>query len=136
MANDEGRGNRALPKHPRDLSYEIHTNRELEFMLKGIKPLAYFSDLIFDDSDMWEPDEPFEWQVELGRFVKHEVRELCEPYTHNGHLIKGEWSRFYALKDDAWRIPAFLLLKKLAHYFGELLIHRNDPGSFGERLPA
>jgi len=82
-------------------------------MLKGIKPLAYFSDLIFDDSDMWEPDEAFEWQVELGTFVKHEVRELCEPYTHNGHLIKGEWSRFYALKDEAWRIPAFLLLKKL-----------------------
>jgi hypothetical protein len=69
--------------------------------------------MIFDDYGMWEPDKEFEQQVVLGALVKYEVRELCEPYMLNGHLIKGEWSRFYALKDEAWRIPAFMLLKKL-----------------------
>jgi hypothetical protein len=69
--------------------------------------------MIFDDYDMWESDKEFEQQVELGHFIKHEVRDLCEPYSLNGHLIKGEWTRFYALKDEAWRIPAFMLLKKI-----------------------
>jgi len=104
--------NPTLPLHLRELSYEVHTNRELEFMLKGIKPLAWFSDLIFDDHDMWDPDPEFEQQVQSGTFVKHEVRELWEPYTLNGHHVKGRWTRFYALKDEAWRIPAFMLLKK------------------------
>jgi hypothetical protein len=111
-SNDRG-DNQDLPSHLRELSYEIHTDRELEFMLKGIKPLAYFHDMIFDDHDMWEPDEEFEQQVELGTFVKHEVRELCEPHMFDGHLVKGDWSRFYALRDEAWRIPAFMLLKRL-----------------------
>lgn len=114
MTDDNERGDQGLPSHLRDLSYEIHTNRELEFMLKGIKPLAWFSDMIFDDHDMWEPDPEFERQVELGNFVKHEMRELWEPFTSNGHLVKGRWARFYALKDQAWRIPAFMLFRKVA----------------------
>src|SRR3954454_9040853 len=113
MSDNEQGANQDLPFHLRKLSYELHTNRELEFMIKGIKPLAWFSDTIFDDHDIWEPDEEFERQVELGSFVKHEVREFREPYTFNGYLIKGKWHRFYALKDEAWRIPAFILLKKL-----------------------
>jgi hypothetical protein len=103
----------AVPAFAQGLSYEVHTNREVEFMLKGVKPLAWFSDVIFDDHDMPEPDEDFEEHVQSGSFVKHEVRELWEPYTNNGHVIKGRWSRFYALKDEAWRIPAFMLLKKV-----------------------
>lgn len=118
MSNNREGSDHNLPDHLRALSYEIHTNRELEFMLKGIKPLAYFHDMIFDDHDMWESDKEFEHQVELGTFVKHEVRELCEPYTFNGHLIKGEWTRFYALKNEAWRIPAFILLKKILRKHG------------------
>ncbi len=113
MSDHEQGRNQGLPSHLRELSYEIHTNRELEFMLKGIKPLAWFSDMIFDDHDMWEPDKEFERQVGLGKFVKHEERELWEPYTSNGRRIKGRWTRFYALKDEAWRIHAFILLKKL-----------------------
>jgi hypothetical protein len=113
MSSNDGDDQRGLPPHLRELSYEIHTNRELEFMLKGVKPFAYFNGMIVDDCDMWEPDEEFERQVELGVFVKHEVHGLCEPYMLNGYLVKGEWSRFYALKDEAWRIPAFMLLNEL-----------------------
>ncbi|WP_457094899.1 hypothetical protein [Microvirga sp. P5_D2] len=113
MSNDNREEDQALPAHLRELSYKIHTNRELEFMLQGLKPLAYFHDMIFDDQDMWEPEEEFERQVELGTFVKHEVRELCEPYSLNGHIIRGEWTRYYALKDEARRIPAFMMLKNL-----------------------
>lgn len=113
MPDNEESRNPSLPSSLHELSYEIHTNRELEFMLKGIKPLAWFSDMIVDDVDTWEPDEEFERQVESGAFVKHEIRELWEPYAFNGHIIKGKWQRFYALKEEAWRIPAFILLKKL-----------------------
>jgi len=112
MAYNPKSQNHALPAHLRELSYEVHTNRELEFMLKGIKPLAYFHDMIVDDYDMRE-DEELERQVASGTFVKHELREVWEPYDFNGHLVKGAWSRFYALKSEAWRIPAFILLKKL-----------------------
>jgi hypothetical protein len=103
----------ASPSFLHQLSYDVHTNRELEFMLRGIKPLAWFSDMIFDDSDIWEPDEGFERQVQSGAFVKHEVRETWEPYPFGDHLVRGKWHRFYALKDEAWRIPAFILLKKV-----------------------
>jgi len=113
MSDNRESQDQGLTAHLRELSYAIHTNRELEFMLKGIKPLAYFHDMIFDDHDMGEPDESFERQVELGTFVKHEVRELWRPYEFNGRLVKGEWSRFYALKEEAWRIPAFMLLRKV-----------------------
>lgn len=118
MSNDQEGDDQSLPTIIRELSYEIHTNRELELMLKGTKPLAYFHGMIFDDSSLWELDEEFERQVELGTFVKHEERSLCEPYTLNDHLIKGEWTRFYALKDEAWRIPAFMLLKKIMRKHG------------------
>ncbi len=112
MADGED-GNPARPSLFRELSYEVHTNRELEFMLDGRKPLASFSDFIFDDQDMGRPDEEFERQVQSGAFVKHEGRELWEPFDFNGHLVKGQWHRLYALKDEAWRIQAYLLLNKI-----------------------
>lgn len=113
MADHQNNDNQALPASLRGLSYPVHTNRELEFMLKGIKPLAYFYDMIFDDYDMWEEEEEFARHVASGVLVKHEEREAWEPYSYNGHLIKGRWIRFYAVKDEAWRIPAFLLLRKI-----------------------
>ncbi len=113
MADDEAGDNQQSPPWRNGLSYEIHTNREFEFMLEGRKPLAYFSDMIFDDEGVQEPDGEFERQVESGAFVKHEVRELWEPFTFNDRIVTGRWHRFYALKDEAWRIPAFLLLNRI-----------------------
>jgi len=113
VSDDEEGSDQALPPPFRELSYEVHTNRELEFMLDGRKPLAHFSDFIFDDHDPCEPREGFERQVESGAFVKHEAQELGEPFRSNGRLVKGIMHRFYALEDEAWRIPAYLLLKKV-----------------------
>lgn len=42
MANGED-SNPARPSLFRELSYVVHTNRELEFMLDGHKPLATFT---------------------------------------------------------------------------------------------
>ena len=113
MSDDEETSNHSPPPLFRELSYEVHTNRELEFMLDGRKPLATFSDFIFDDQDMGEPDEEFERQVASGAFVKHESRELWKPFDFNGRRVKGKWHRFYALRDEAWRIRAYLLLNEI-----------------------
>lgn len=58
-------------------------------------------------------DKEFERQVESGAFVKHESREFWEPFDLDGRRVKGQWRRLYALKDEAWRIQAYLLLRKI-----------------------
>jgi hypothetical protein len=59
------------------LPYELHTDRELEFMLKRGKPLAHFSDAYPSepDEDIF-PELAFAPYVDEGKFVK---REFVEP---------------------------------------------------------
>ena len=63
------------PKRLRQLPYLVHTNRELGLMLRGIKPLAYFMDIIGQEPDIciryWRM---FDRHVAVGR------REVIEAY--------------------------------------------------------
>jgi hypothetical protein len=61
-----------------DLPYQLHTGRELAFMLEGSKPLAYFTGQYPPASDVEEiPERLFDPYVEQGRFVKPGIRDAC-----------------------------------------------------------
>ena len=93
-----------------DLSAKNHTGRELELMVAEKKPLAMFY------AEVGElPDEQL---IPEARFA---------PYVRSGDFVRGEtiisgsydprWKRdvqvryvFYALRNEAWRIPAMVLV--------------------------
>jgi hypothetical protein len=93
-----------------DLAAANHTGRELELMLAGKKPLAMFYGEI--------GELPHEELIPEGQFA---------PYLNGGEFVRGEtilegafhpiWKRnvrvkyvFFALKNEAWRIPAMILV--------------------------
>lgn len=71
-----------------------HEGRELDLMLRGIKPLAYFSEPVRTEFEL--PDAVFDPFVAVGRLVKGDFVET----------IRGEDIRFlwYALPEEKWRI--------------------------------
>ncbi|NMM45223.1 hypothetical protein HH303_12085 [Rhodospirillaceae bacterium KN72] len=73
-----------------------HERRELELMLKGIKPLAMFADVV-SPSFHW-PDAKFEPHVRSGRIIKREyLKETLDgKYTFR--------ELYYALPNEVWRI--------------------------------
>jgi len=99
-----------------DLPYRIHTGCELALMLAGTKPLAYFSGRYPSNPDVEEiPDRLFDPWVAKGHFVKREYIELLRDAAGRG------WQRglgirivLYALREQAWRIEAFILLLNTA----------------------
>jgi hypothetical protein len=99
------------PWRPSDeLPYKIHTHRELDLMLKGTKPLAAFVDQWPSNPECEIiPERLFEPFVRSGRFVKHE-------HIYSDFDAMGKEQKFrrvlYALPEEAWRIPAYLLLWK------------------------
>ncbi|GEP61665.1 hypothetical protein [Reyranella soli] len=99
----------------KDLAAQSHDGRELEFMLAEQKPLAMFHDIIFAGAGEDEIDRSFAGFVEQGRFVRHEDRDLWEdPQTINGRTALGTRVRLFALRDQKWRIDAYLLLARAA----------------------
>ena len=78
-------------KTPNDsgtLPYDVHTNRELEFMLDRGKPLAHFYDAYpaEPDEEIF-PEEAFAPYVENGKFVMREfVEPLPEPPKGHPHV--------------------------------------------------
>lgn len=107
-----------LPDNLKALPYEVHTNRELEFMLERGKPLAHFSDGYTGEPDEEIfPEEAFSPHVENGKFVK---REFVEPETlqgprPKGHAdIRGIRHLFYARTSEAWRIDAYIMMMAAA----------------------
>lgn len=97
-----------------DLPYLIHTNRELELMLKGVKPLASFVGQYPPNPDIEEiPERLFDPYVNDGRFVKREYVELG---------TAGDTLRLrrvlYALPVEAWRIDAYILMRQAADKSG------------------
>jgi hypothetical protein len=100
-----------------DLPYKIHTGRELALMLKGSKPLAYFSAQYPPNPDVEEiPQRLFDPHVEAGRFVK---REYVIPATNRSSGTRhGTWVVIYALPHQEWRINAFILLLDAASKSG------------------
>ena len=93
-----------LPERLRQLPYLVHTNRDLGLMLKGIKPLAYFSDTVGREPDIciryWRM---FDRHVAAGRLIK---RRVVEPWPGLPHLKS--FRLLYALPGHDWRIDAML----------------------------
>jgi hypothetical protein len=96
-----------------DLRAANHTNRELELMLAGKKPLAMFYDEIGGlPNEEIIPEEHFRPYVEAGRFVRDEV-----VYNQGFHAGLGRDAQikyvFFALAEEAWRIPALRLVQSV-----------------------
>lgn len=96
-----------------DLSYATHTNRELNLMLKGQKPLASFVGQYPPHLEIEEiPERLFDPYVVLGRFVK---REYVEIDSASGRKLRRV---LYALPSEDWRIDAYILLHETASTSG------------------
>ncbi|HEY4140520.1 MAG TPA: hypothetical protein VGM57_03850 [Pseudolabrys sp.] len=95
-----------LSNRLRQLPYVVHTNRELGLMLRGSKPLAYFSEFIGHEPDIciryWRM---FDRHVDQGRIIKREVMDVApdRPQLTLRRLL-------YALPGHEWRIDAMLAL--------------------------
>jgi len=97
---------------PPAVPYEIHTGRELEFMLTRGKPLAPFS-VIYPP----EPDESIIPQRAFAPHVANGTFETCAfvrlhtgPPPERAPQMRGALHIFYALPRETWRIDAFIAL--------------------------
>jgi hypothetical protein len=103
-----------------DLPYPVHTGRELELMLAGVKPLAVFYHSHPDEpSERIIPENAFKPYVDAGKFEKREFVTFLDtppPATHRH--VKGIRWVLYALPEENWRIDAFLELKAEADVRG------------------
>lgn len=92
--------------------YEIHTNRELEFMLERGKPLAVFCDayppLPLEDVI---PRKAFAPYVTRGTFdVRIYVEPLTGPPPPRAPWTKGIVYFLYAKRSELWRIDAYIAM--------------------------
>src|ERR1700733_10367304 len=99
------------PWTPFDVPYDIHTNRELEFMLGRGKPLAHFCDAYPPDPvEEIIPRAAFRPHVQSGRFDSCEFVELLSEPLTNAPQVRGTIHVLYAQKEEAWRFDAYLAL--------------------------
>jgi hypothetical protein len=97
--------------------YLIHTNRELELMLAGKKPLAVFAHERvegFKKSDALAGQD-FERYVATGTISEH-VRSF-ERQLPDGSPVSIDYY-FYALPGEEWRVQAYCLLLDMLHKTG------------------
>jgi hypothetical protein len=95
-----------LPEGLRSLPYLLHTNRELGLMLRGTKPLAFFSYIDGNEVDcVLRYLRMFDRHVAAGRFGKREQISQV-----NGLLYR---QVFYTLPNEGWRVDAMLELLAL-----------------------
>ncbi|OIQ74404.1 hypothetical protein GALL_439450 [mine drainage metagenome] len=86
-------------------------------MLRGIKPLAVFSDVYPGIDDPWVfPDDAFQPYVDSGRLIQFDYVEFSDiplppPFRGVRHLM-------YALPSEEWRFDAYLELMRHLHAFG------------------
>jgi len=98
-----------------DLQAANHTNRELELMLAGKKPLAVFYDEVSClPHEEIIPEARFAPYVRSGRFVRGEETYIGEYHTGLGREMKIQYV-FFALTEEAWRIPALALLLRVRY---------------------
>ena len=102
-----------------DFEAASHTNRELELMLVGKKPLAWFYDEIscLPCEDII-PEMRFRPYVESGVFIRDEAlfEDSYLPHLGRRAIIKNV---LFAVGDEAWRIPAFLLVRRVFYRTGK-----------------
>lgn len=75
-----------------------HEERELELMLAGVKPLAYFSELTRAEFEF--PDAEFEPHVQAGRIIKRDILHIQKMFGQDEEIR----SLYYALPGEEWRI--------------------------------
>lgn len=97
------------PWDPFDVPYDIHTNRELEFMLRRGKPLAHFCDAYPPDPDEdMVPRAAFAPYVQSGEFDAREFVTLLKvPLERAAHVL-GTIHVLYARASESWRIDAYI----------------------------
>jgi hypothetical protein len=105
---------------PTSVPYDIHTGRELDFMLTRAKPFAHFSDVYPP-----EPDEEVIPQGAFAPYVANGTFEMCafvellpEPLAQSTPQIRGSVHVFYARPDETWRFDAFIALITAADTLG------------------
>jgi hypothetical protein len=94
-----------------DVPYEIHTARELDFMLTRGKPLAHFCDYYPPDpAEEIIPRGAFAPHVESGRFVERLYVEVMHPDSAVP-IIRGVLHVLYAQRNEAWRIDDYIFMQ-------------------------
>lgn len=94
----------------RNLSYELHDGHELELMLSGKKPLAFFyGDSNLPSVEAGIPEDNFDEFVKEGRFCKgeHLITGAVDPRT--GHPVRVRYV-IYSTLEEQWRIPAMIMV--------------------------
>jgi len=99
-----------------EVSYEIHTNRELEFMLNRGKPLAVFYDAYPPlPCEEIVPRKAFAPYVSSGKFdLRIYVEPLTEPPPSRAPWVKGIIYFLYAKRSESWRIDAYIAMLNAA----------------------
>jgi hypothetical protein len=101
-----------------------HTGQELELMLAGSKPLAYFLFVEDYDADLIaECESRFQTYVEAGRIIKCTCSEPLAFDPTLNHNLTGR-VLLYALPEEAWRIPAMQLVLRVS----QTVSRPNGPG--------
>jgi hypothetical protein len=112
-----------------DLAAANHTGRELELMLARKKPLSMFYGEIGElPNEEVIPEARFAPFVERGQFVRGETTLELAYHPHWKRNVQVKYV-FFAVSDEAWRIPAITLVLK-----SSLKIFRPDETS--ERLTS
>lgn len=97
----------------KELPYKSHTGHELTLMLEGRKPFSVFEEVIYSDSREDENSLLFLKHAEEGRFAYHEQKDMWgDTHVINGRVAIGVRLRLFALRNEAWRIEAYLLMAK------------------------
>jgi hypothetical protein len=91
-----------------------HEGRELELMLRGVKPLSMFVETIPAEFDIF-PERDFDEAVSRGHLVKHVSIEATSIASRTEKKIRRV---LYALPAEAWRIQALLLIQNLYSSLG------------------
>lgn len=89
--------------------YQIHTNRELELMLAGKKPLAVFAHERRDGFKKADAlaGQDFAPYVARGMFSEH--KRTLQSTLPDGTQIEVDYY-FYTVSGEEWRVPAYCLL--------------------------
>jgi hypothetical protein len=94
------------------LPYKVHTNRELELMLTGIKPMAAFSEGLGGEAFHEELIAPFRDHPVARHFI---YRTLCWSDRNPKHR---SIITYIARPGEEWRIDAHITMSMAAHYSG------------------
>src|SRR5689334_173741 len=93
-----------------DLDAANHTNRELELMASGRKPLAMFYAEISELPDeRLVPESRFASFVASGEFIRGETEITGDFHDGLRRHLRFKYV-FFALRGEEWRIPAMKVL--------------------------